>query len=106
MFSFQSEGTPIFRPTQDYILVKPIERVKSSIIEVVMTEKPNTGEVIAVGQGRENKHGKFIPLDVKKGDRIRFGTDQNYLTFPEYHEAGERYVILQEADVCWIEGST
>lgn len=93
----------MFRPTQDYILVKPIERIKSSIIEVVMTEKPNTGEVIAVGQGKENKHGNQMPMDIKVGDKIRFGTDQNYLSFPEYHENGQKYLILQEADVCWVE---
>lgn len=92
----------MLRPTQDYIVVKPIERIKSAIIEVVMTEKPNTGEVVAVGPGIFDKRGRRQPLDVKPGDKVRYGTAQDYLTYPEYHEDGVRYLILQEADVCFI----
>lgn len=94
-----------FLPMQDYILVRPEERLKSAVLQVVMSEKPNTGEVVAVGPGKVDDKGRLHPMDVKVGDRIRFGTDAGYLNYPEYWENWQRYLILQEADVCWVEES-
>jgi co-chaperonin GroES (HSP10) len=85
------------KPLKDKIVVKPTERVKSSVIEVVMTEQPNMGSVLAVGKDAE----KYVQV----GDYIRFGTMGNdeYLKYPEYIEDGEKYLILSWRDVCFIE---
>ena len=94
----------MFKPKQDFILVQPIERTASSIIEVVLHEKPNLGTVIAVGPGKIDKRGRLHPLDVKPGDTVRFGDGSTTLhrMFTEYHEAGTRYLIMQEADVAGV----
>lgn len=86
-------------------MVKPEERVKSDILAVVMSENPNIGEIVAIGPGKRDKKGRVVPLVVKPGDRIRFGdTAQNHLAFPEWKdESGQRFLILQEADICWVE---
>jgi chaperonin GroES len=83
---------------RDRVMVKPIERKASQIIETVLHERFNLGEVIAVGPGKLSKRGNPIPLDVKPGDIVRYGEFQ----FPEYREAGIKYQILQEADIAAI----
>lgn len=90
----------MLRPTQDYIVVKPHKREQSSIIEVVSHEGFSLGTIIAVGPGKENKRGQIMPLDAKPGETIRFGEFKNM--FPEYHENGEKYLILQEADIAGV----
>ena len=66
-----------FRPLHDRILIKRIEEnetVKGGIIiPDTAKEKPQEGEVVAVGQGKKTEEGKVIALDVKAGDRILFG---------------------------------
>ena len=66
-----------FRPLHDRILIKRIEEketVKGGIIiPDTAKEKPQEGEVIAVGNGKKTEEGKVVPLDVKAGDRILFG---------------------------------
>ena len=84
----------MLRPLRDRIVVKPIPRVKSEIIEVISNEKDNLGTVVRTGPKARG---------VRPGDKIRFGTSDEYLSFPEFHEAGERFLVLQEADICWIE---
>lgn len=84
------------RPLHDRILIKRIEEketVKGGIIiPDSAKEKPQEGEVIAVGNGRKTEEGKVVPLDVKAGDRILFGKysgaeikidDQEYLIVKE-----------------------
>ena len=90
-----------FRPHQDYLLVKPLERKKSDILTVISSEKHCRGEVIAVGPGKKNKHGKVHPLDSKVGDIIAFG-DGNFDFYPSYREDGIDYRIIQEADVAFV----
>ena len=92
------------QPLRDRILVKPIDRVKSDILAVVMSENPNIGEIVAIGPGKRDKKGRVVPLVVKPGDRIRFGdTTQNHLSFPEWRdENGEKFLLMKEADVCWV----
>ena len=86
----------MLRPLRDKILVRPIERKASDAIVVVSSEKFSIGEVVAAGPKADS---------VKVGDRIRFGTDQGYLTYPEWQAAnGERFLVLAEADVCFVEG--
>ena len=66
-----------FNPLHDRILIKRIEEkeaVKGGIIiPDSAKEKPQEGEVVAVGNGKKTEEGKIIPLDVKAGDRILFG---------------------------------
>lgn len=84
----------MLRPLRDRIVVKPLERKQSEVLFVVNAEKYNLGEVVATGPKADS---------VKVGDRVRFGTDEGYLTFPELMENGERFLVLQEADVCFVE---
>ena len=75
--------------------MRPLERKASDVIVVVNSEKFNVGEVVATGPEADS---------VKPGDRIRFGTSEDYLTYPEWQAAnGERFLVLQEADVCFVE---
>ena len=57
------------RPLRDRIVVRPIERVKSDVLHVVMDELPNTGEVLAVGPGEFDKKGRLIPNPMEIGQR-------------------------------------
>lgn len=92
----------MLRPLRDRIVVKPLERVKSEVIAVVQDEKPNLARVVAVGPGKRDKKGRLKPLDVAVGALVRFGTDEGYLTFPAFEEGGERFLVLQEADVAFV----
>ena len=87
------------RPLHDRILIKRIEEqetVKGGIIiPDTAKEKPQEGEVMAVGTGRKEKDGKVIPLDVKPGDRILFGKYSG----TDIRIADEEYLILREEEV-------
>ena len=63
----------MLKPLSDKIVVKPIERQKSAIIEVVMDEKDNMGTVIAVGPGKKLPNGKREPMPIEAGAFVRFG---------------------------------
>ena len=94
----------MLRPLKDRILVKPETRVKSAILDVVMDEKDNMGTVVAVGPGHYLEDGKFIPQQCQVGDKVRFGTMGNneYLTYTEYFENNERYLLMSWQDVCFV----
>ena len=85
------------RPLRDRIVIEPIERVKSEVIQVVMTEKDNMGTVIAVGPEAQ-KH-------LKEGEFIRYGTMGNdeYLKYQEYFVDNKRYLIMSWKDVCFVQ---
>jgi chaperonin GroES len=90
------------RPLHDRILIKRIEEketVKGGIIiPDTAKEKPQEGEVIAVGHGKKTEEGKVIPLDVKAGDRILFGKYSGTEIKVEDHE----YLILREEEVLGV----
>lgn len=90
----------MLRPLRDRIVVKPLERKRSDTLLVVDNENAQFGEVVAIGPGKRTKKGVIHSLDVKPGDLIRFGAD--YLNFPVYWERGEKYLVLQEADVAGV----
>ncbi len=96
-----SNGSGI-RPLQDRILVKRIiEDEKTSggiIIPDSAKEKPQEGEVIAVGNGKVTEDGKVLPLDIKKGDRILFGKYSG----TEVAIAGDEHLIMREDDVLGV----
>jgi chaperonin GroES len=95
------------RPLHDRIMVQRIDEgephVGGIIIPDTAKEKPQQGTVIAAGKGKVNDDGKRIPLDVKAGDRILFGTYAGQ----EITLDGEEYVIMKEDEVlAVIEGHT
>jgi chaperonin GroES len=93
----------MLRPLRDRIVVRPIERVKSDIIEVIMDELPNIGEVLAVGPGERDKKGRLIPNPIEIGQRIRFGGMEDYLSYPRCEVDGEELIVMSWKDVCFVE---
>jgi chaperonin GroES len=92
-----------FRPLHDRVLVRRIEedqKVGSIIIPDTAKEKPQQGEVLAVGSGVRSDDGKVTPLDVKKGDRILFGKWSG----SEVKIDGEELLIMKESDILGIVG--
>ena len=91
-----------FRPLHDRILVRRIEAEEKTaggiIIPDTAKEKPQEGEVIAVGPGARDESGKLTPLDVKIGDRILFGKWSG----TEIKLHGEDLLILKESDVLGV----
>src|SRR5262249_31117515 len=94
------------RPLADRILVRRIEEQETKrggiIIPDTAKEKPQEGEVVAVGPGRKTEEGKLIPLDVKKGDRILIGKYSG----TDVKIDGTEYVILREDDVLGVLADT
>jgi len=90
------------RPLYDRIVVKRIEEKETTshgiIIPDSAKEKPQEGEVIAVGHGKRLEDGKLAVLDVKAGDRILFGKYSGSETKVE----GTEYIIMREDDVLGI----
>ncbi len=90
------------RPLHDRILIKRIEEketVKGGIIiPDTAKEKPQEGEVIAVGHGKKTEDGKVIALDVKVGDRILFGKYSG----TEIKLDGEEFLIIREEEVLGV----
>ena len=91
-----------FRPLQDRVLVRRIEQDDKTaggiIIPDTAKEKPQEGEVIAVGSGVRGEDGKIHPLDVKAGDRILFGKWSG----SEVKIDGEELIIMKESDILGI----
>jgi chaperonin GroES len=91
-----------FRPLHDRILVRRIEANEKTaggiIIPDTAKEKPQEGEVIAVGSGARDESGKLVELDVKVGDRILFGKWSG----TEIKLDGEDLLIMKESDVMGV----
>ena len=91
-----------FRPLHDRVLVRPLEGEDKTaggiIIPDTAKEKPQQGEVIAVGPGGRDETGKVTPLDVKKGDRILFGKWSG----TEVKINGDKLMIMKESDIMGV----
>jgi chaperonin GroES len=91
-----------FRPLHDRILVRRIEADEKTaggiIIPDTAKEKPQQGEVIAVGPGARDESGRLVRLDVKVGDRILFGKWSG----TEIRLRGEDLLIMKESDVMGV----
>lgn len=91
-----------FRPLHDRILVRRVESEEKTrggiIIPDTAKEKPQEGEVVAVGAGARNDAGQIQPLDVKAGDRILFGKWSG----TEIKVNGEDLLIMKESDVLGV----
>jgi chaperonin GroES len=90
------------RPLHDRIVVKRIEekevKAGSLYIPDSAKEKPQEGEVVAVGKGKRNDEGKLIPLDVQVGDRILFGKYSG----SDIKIDGTEYMIMREDEVLGV----
>ena len=91
-----------FRPLGDRVLVKRVEEEEKTkggiIIPDTAKEKPQEGEVIAVGPGARDDSGKIQPLDVKSGDRILFGKWSG----TEVKLDGQDLLIMKESDILGV----
>ena len=91
-----------FRPLHDRVVVKRIEAEEKSaggiVIPDTAKEKPQQGEVVAVGPGGRDEAGKLIPIDVKAGDRILFGKWSG----TEVKIDGVEYLIMKESDIMGV----
>lgn len=98
----QKEFPMKFRPLHDRVVIRRAEGdIKSKggiIIPDNAKEKPQEGDVIAVGLGSRDENGKLIPLDVRAGDRVLFGKWSG----TEVKIDGEDLLIMKEADIMGI----
>ncbi|BCB20676.1 co-chaperone GroES [Bosea sp. ANAM02] len=93
-----------FRPLHDRVVVRRLdseEKTKGGIIiPETAKEKPQEGEVIAVGSGARDDAGKLVALDVKKGDRVLFGKWSG----TEVKIDGQDLLIMKESDIMGVVG--
>ncbi|KQM35521.1 MULTISPECIES: co-chaperone GroES [Rhizobium/Agrobacterium group] len=93
-----------FRPLHDRVVVRRVESEAKTkggiIIPDTAKEKPQEGEIVAVGSGARDESGKIVALDVKVGDRILFGKWSG----TEVKLDGEDLLIMKEADIMGIIG--
>ena len=91
-----------FRPLHDRVLVRRIDADEKTaggiIIPDTAKEKPQRGEVVAVGAGARNDKGDIIPLDVKAGDEVLFGKWSG----TEVKIDGEDLLIMKESDILGV----
>jgi len=91
-----------FRPLHDRVVVKRVEAEEKTaggiIIPDTAKEKPQQGEVIAVGPGGRDETGKLIPIDIKAGDRVLFGKWSG----TEVKIDGDEYLIMKESDIMGV----
>ena len=87
------------KPLGDRVLVKAVEKkdeIRSGIIiPETAKEKPQEGEVIAVGKGKLTEDGKLLPMDVKPGDKILYGKYSG----TEIKLDGQEYLIMHQEDI-------
>jgi chaperonin GroES len=91
-----------FRPLHDRVVVKRLEGEEKTkggiIIPDTAKEKPQEGEIVAVGPGARDEVGKLVPLDVKAGDRVLFGKWSG----TEVKIDGKDLLIMKESDILGI----
>lgn len=91
-----------FRPLHDRVVVKradPVTKTAGGIyVPETAADKPQEGEVIAVGSGARDETGKVVPLDVKAGDRIVFSK----WTGTEITVDGQEYLVMKESDIIGV----
>jgi chaperonin GroES len=91
-----------FRPLHDRVVVKRIQAEEKSkggiIIPDTAKEKPQEGEVVAVGPGGRDENGKLITMDLKAGDRVLFGKWSG----TEVKLEGDELLIMKESDIMGV----
>ncbi len=90
------------RPLHDRVIVKRLEEERKTASGIVIpdtaTEKPDQGEVIAVGPGKRDDNGKQITLDVKVGDKVLFGKYSGQTV----KVSGEELLVMREEDIMGV----
>ena len=91
-----------FRPLHDRVVVRRVESEEKTkggiIIPDTAKEKPQEGEIVAVGSGARDESGKVVALDVKAGDRVLFGKWSG----TEVKIDGEELLIMKESDILGV----
>jgi chaperonin GroES len=90
------------RPLQDRVIVRRMEEERKTASGIVIpdaaTEKPDQGEIIAVGNGKVSDDGKLIPMSVKKGDKVLFGKYAGQA----FKMDGQEYMTMREDDIIGV----
>ena len=90
------------RPLHDRVIVKRIDEEKKSaggiVIPDTAAEKPDQGEIVAIGKGKKNDEGKLIQLDVKVGDRVLFGKYSGQTV----RVKGDELLVMREEDIMGV----
>jgi len=91
------------RPLADRVVVEPMEKEETFaggqlVLPETAKEKPQQGTIVAAGPGRRDDDGKYIPMDVKEGDRVLFAKYAG----TEIKIDGKKVLILKEADILGI----
>jgi chaperonin GroES len=90
------------RPLHDRVIVKRIEEEKKSaggiVIPDTAAEKPEQGEIVAVGKGKKDDNGKLIPIDVKVGERVLFGKYSGQTVKVK----GDELLVMREEDILGV----
>jgi len=90
------------RPLHDRIIVKRLEEERKTASGIVIpdtaAEKPDQGEVKAIGKGKKTDEGKVIPIDLKVGDRVLFGKYSGQTVKVE----GDELLVMREEDIMGI----
>ena len=90
------------RPLHDRVIVKRIDEERKSaggiVIPDTAAEKPDQGEVVAVGKGKKSDDGKLIALDVKVGDRVLFGKYSGQTVKVK----GDELLVMREEDIMGV----
>jgi len=90
------------RPLHDRVIVKRLEEARTTASGIVIpdtaTEKPDQGEVIAVGPGKKDDNGKVITLDVKVGDKVLFGKYAGQTVKID----GNEFLVMTESDLMGV----
>ena len=90
------------RPLHDRVIVKRMEEERKTASGIVIpdaaTEKPDQGEIIAVGTGKKDDQGKLIQLDVKVGDRVLFGKYAGQTVKVD----GDELLVMREEDIMGV----
>ena len=91
-----------FKPLHDRVVIRRVEEEARSaggiIIPDTAKEKPQQGEVVAVGPGGRNEKGELVPMEVKAGDRVLFGKWSG----TEVKLDGEELLIMKESDIMGV----
>ena len=90
------------RPLHDRVIVKRMEEERKTASGIVIpdtaTEKPDQGEIVAVGPGKRDESGKLIAMDVKVGDRVLFGKYAGQSVKVE----GQELLVMREEDIMGV----
>jgi chaperonin GroES len=90
------------RPLHDRVIVKRVEEERKSaggiVIPDTAAEKPDQGEIVAVGKGKKDDNGKLIPIDVKVGDRVLFGKYSGQTV----RVKGDELLVMREEDLMGV----